>query len=72
VPQIWRGDTSGEIMAIPQNHKRKQYARYAAYCLNMVTAAKDQDSRSIQREMAVEWLRLADAVRRPAKSAQMQ
>ncbi|HUD88035.1 MAG TPA: hypothetical protein VMR17_16445 [Xanthobacteraceae bacterium] len=38
----------------------------------MVTAAKDQDSRSIQREMAAEWLRLADAVRRPAKFAQMQ
>jgi hypothetical protein len=59
-------------MAIPQNNKRKEYARYAAHCLNMVTAAKDQDSRSIQREMAAEWLRLADAVRRPAKFAQMQ
>jgi hypothetical protein len=59
-------------MAIPRNDKRKEYARYAAHCLNMVTAAKDQDSRSIQREMAAEWLRLADAVRRPAKFAQMQ
>jgi hypothetical protein len=59
-------------MASPQNDKRREYARYAAHCLNMVTVAKDQDSRSIQREMAAEWLRLADAVRRPAKFAQMQ
>jgi hypothetical protein len=59
-------------MASPQNDKRREYARYAAHCLNMVTVAKDQDARSIQREMAAEWLRLADAVRRPAKFAQMQ
>jgi hypothetical protein len=52
---------------IPKSDKHKEYARYAAHCLTMVTAAKDQDSRVIQREMAAEWLRLADAVRRPSK-----
>jgi hypothetical protein len=31
----------------------------------MVTAAKDQKTRSIQREMAAEWLRLADAILLP-------
>jgi hypothetical protein len=46
-----------------KNEKRKVYAHYAAHCLHMVTVAKDQDSRAIQREMAAEWLKLADGVR---------
>jgi hypothetical protein len=63
---------SGEIMAIPKDEKYKLYARYAAHCLYMVTAAEDQNARAIQREMAAEWLKLADAVRRPSKPKQMQ
>jgi hypothetical protein len=55
-------------MAIQKNSKHKEYTRFAAYCLEMVTMARDQESRSIQREMAAEWLRLADAVLRPLKS----
>jgi hypothetical protein len=31
----------------------------------MVTLTKDQNLRAINREMAAEWLRLADAVRHP-------
>ena len=54
-------------MPIPKNDKHKDYTRYAEHCLNMVTAAKDQDSRSIQREMAAEWLKLADAILHPLK-----
>ena len=61
-----------EIMTAPKNDKFKDYARYADYCLNMVAAPTDQESRSIQREMAAEWLRLAETVRRPRKSKQMQ
>jgi hypothetical protein len=59
-------------MAIPKSDRHKDYARYAAYCLNMVTAAKDQESRAVQREMAAEWLRLADAVLHPLKRQQPQ
>lgn len=55
-------------MAILKNDKHKEYTRFAAHCLEMVTIARDQESRSIQREMAAEWLQLADAVRRPSKS----
>jgi hypothetical protein len=55
-------------MAIVKNDKHKEYTRFAAHCLKMVTIARDQESRSIQREMAGEWLQLADAVRRPSKS----
>jgi hypothetical protein len=49
------------------NEKHKEYARYAGHCLHMVTAAKDQNDRAIQREMAAEWLKLADAVLHPLK-----
>jgi hypothetical protein len=54
---------SERIMAIPTSNKYKEYARYAAHCLNMVAATKDQESRVINREMAAEWLKLADADR---------
>jgi hypothetical protein len=57
-------------MTGPMNEKRKVYAHYAAHCLHMVTVAKDQDSRAIQREMAAEWLKLADDVRNPLKRPQ--
>jgi hypothetical protein len=57
---------------VPKNDKFKDYARYAEYCLNMKAAPTDQKSRSIQRDMAAEWLRLADAVWRPRRSKQMQ
>jgi hypothetical protein len=57
-------------MPVLKNNKHKEYARYAAHCLNLVVAAKDQESRSIQREMAAEWLKLADAVLHPLKRTQ--
>jgi len=60
------------IMAIPKNQKHKDYANYAAHCLYLVTAVTDPNSRAIQREMAAEWLKLAESVRRPSKPAQMQ
>jgi hypothetical protein len=59
-------------MTSPKNEKRKVYAHYAAHCLHMVTAAKDQDSRAIQREMAAEWLKLADDVRNPLQRTRMR
>ena len=30
-------------MAIPKREKHKEYARYAAHCLNMLTITKDQE-----------------------------
>jgi hypothetical protein len=55
-------------MANLKKDKHKEYTRFAAHCLEMVTLARDQGSRSIQREMAAEWLKLADAILRPSKS----
>jgi hypothetical protein len=57
---------------VPKNDKFKDYARYAEHCLNMMTVTTDQESRSIRRDMAAEWLRLADAIRHPRRSKQMQ
>jgi hypothetical protein len=54
-------------MAISNNEKYKDYAHYAAHCLYLETAASDPDSRAIQHEMAAEWLKLADAVRRRSR-----
>jgi hypothetical protein len=59
-------------MTAPKNDKFKNYARYAEHCLNMMASIRDQELRCIQREMAAEWLRLADIVRRPRKSKQIQ
>ena len=59
-------------MTVPKNDKYKDYARYAEHRLNMVASTRDQELRCIQREMAAEWLRLADAIRRPRRSKQMK
>jgi hypothetical protein len=50
------------MMTITKNGKHKEYALYAEHCLAMARIATDQKSRIIQREMAAEWLILADAV----------
>jgi hypothetical protein len=59
-------------VTVPKNDKYKDYARYGECCLNMAAATTDQELRRIQREMAAEWLRLADAIRRPRRFKQMQ
>jgi hypothetical protein len=56
-------------MPIPNNGKHRQYANYAAHCLTMGVAADDPVTRDIQREMALEWLTLADAVLRSTDGA---
>ena len=55
-----------------KNDKFREYTRYAEYCLNMVASTRDQELRCAQREMAAEWLRLADVARRLRKFKQMQ
>ena len=53
-------------MAIPKFDKHEKYNQYADHCVKMAMIARDQKSHIIKREMAVEWLMLADPV--PAKS----
>lgn len=40
--------------------KREEYVRYAEHCLRIIDIIPDQDSRMLHREMAAEWLRLAE------------
>jgi hypothetical protein len=54
-------------MAVHKNEKHKEYARYAAHCLNMVAGTKDQAARALNREMAAEWLKLAEMALHPLK-----
>jgi len=61
-----------EIVTAPNNDKFKDYARYAEHCLNMGASTNDRELQRIQREMAAEWRRLADANRPPRKRKQMQ
>jgi hypothetical protein len=54
-------------MTESKNDKHKEYARYAAHCLEMVPAGPDEVFLATQREMANEWLKLADGVLHPLK-----
>ena len=40
--------------------KLERYVGYSAYCLKMAKVAFDNQSRVILREMASEWLKLAE------------
>ena len=55
------------IVPTPKNPGFKDYARYAMYCLEMVPISEDQDIGALNREMAVEWIRLAEAALHSAK-----
>jgi hypothetical protein len=55
------------IVAQLTNDKHKEYARYAAHCLDMVPNIPDQEYQAIQSEMAAEWIKLADAILQPPK-----
>jgi hypothetical protein len=56
-------------MAVPKNNTHENYVRYAEHCLKMVPLAPDQEYRNVQREMAAEWLKLADAaLHRPKRT----
>lgn len=53
-------------MTIPKANKHKDYARYGMHCLDMSASGVGPDSSAILRDMALEWLKLADAELRPA------
>jgi hypothetical protein len=54
-------------MPIPKNDTHKDYVRYAEHCLILVSTINDQNDRAINREMAAQWLKRADAVLHPLK-----
>jgi hypothetical protein len=54
-------------MASSESDRHKEYARFAAHCLDMAIIMRDQKTCSIEREMAIKWMRLADATLPRAK-----
>jgi hypothetical protein len=42
---------------------RERYVGYATHCLELAKAATDRESRNRLREMAADWLKLADKTR---------
>jgi hypothetical protein len=40
--------------------KREQYVAFATHCLQLAKVAADRQSRVVLKEMAAEWLRLAE------------
>jgi hypothetical protein len=40
--------------------KREQYVAFATHCLQLATVEADRQSRAVLREMAAEWLKLAE------------
>jgi hypothetical protein len=59
-------------MVVPPKTKYKEYARYAEHCLKMVPAIANQEYRAVQREMAAEWLKLANTVLQSSRRQQIQ
>jgi hypothetical protein len=49
-----------ERMAERSTDHRERYVEYATHCLQLAKIATDQGSRAILREMATEWLKLAE------------
>ena len=56
---------TGISMPVSKRLRHDDYVRYANHCLEMVRIAETQEDRSLLREMAAEWLRLADELDRP-------
>jgi hypothetical protein len=59
-------------MAVRKVGKREEYIRYAQHCLELVRIASSQSARVTQREMAAEWLKLANTVRHRSRPTEMQ
>jgi hypothetical protein len=47
-------------MADQSIDKQEQCVAFATHCLQLAKVATDQESRTILREMAKEWLKLAE------------
>ncbi len=46
-------------MTVPKNDTYKDYVRYAEHCIETARILRHQEARSLHREMAAEWIRLA-------------
>jgi hypothetical protein len=57
-------------MAVRKPGKYEEYVHYAEHCLKLARIATNRETRTIQREMAAEWFKLANmfsAAEQPAE-----
>jgi hypothetical protein len=45
-----------------QTDKQQEYGEYAEHCLHTVRMMPNREARDLQRRMAAEWLRFAEAL----------
>jgi hypothetical protein len=45
-----------------QEDKQREYGEYAEHCLHTVRMMPNREARNLQRRMAAEWLRFAEAM----------
>ena len=50
---------SGGVVAISKADKANEYVGYAKHCLKIAEALPEHESRILLREMAAEWMKLA-------------
>jgi len=46
-------------LGIANADKAAEYTRYAEHCVNTARTLREQEARVLHREMAAEWIRLA-------------
>jgi hypothetical protein len=54
--------TKGGILRNQNADKAAEYMRYAERCVETAKTLRDREDRSLHREMAAEWLRLAQLI----------
>jgi hypothetical protein len=54
-------------MPIAKSAERRKYVQFAVNCLHRMTEPTSEAARDRDHEMAVEWIRRADAIPRPLK-----
>jgi hypothetical protein len=59
---IFQSFLGGHNVAISKTAKADEYLRYAEHCLKSAEKLPGQDSRVLLREMAAEWVKLAQAM----------
>jgi hypothetical protein len=50
-------------MRVPAVDQREKYVEYTEHCLKLAKQATDLEARAILREMAAEWLKLAETAK---------
>jgi hypothetical protein len=59
---MWSGELREGTLGIGNAGKAAEYTHYAEHCVETAKILPNQEDRSLHREMAAEWLRLAQLI----------